>query len=169
MELQNNYPLNYTASHFKGRNIRENSFLFSRTRPAAKSIQFQTCFSLFPWCQNGRRVEASALLSIIKISNGLSCTPMSLCSFKVRCLRTRESLLLLLTEAKRNYLTLYFTVPRVRQYHHHHHLISSMELGHLLTRSGLTYPEVSSGVYHYSFCQLGSSVSLPWGVRCSDA
>jgi len=27
---------------------------------------------------------------------------------------------------------------------HHHHNISVMELGHLLTRSGLTYPEVSS-------------------------
>ena len=45
-------------------------------------------------------------------------------------------------------------------YSHHHH-ISVMKLGHLLTRSGLTYPEVSSKVYHYSFCQLGSSVSLP--------
>ena len=39
--------------------------------------------------------------------------------------------------------------------------ISFMELGHLLTRSGLTYPEVSSNVYHDSFCQLGSSISLP--------
>jgi len=28
-----------------------------------------------------------------------------------------------------------------------------MELGHLLTRSGLTYPEVFSKVYHDSFCQ----------------
>ena len=37
-----------------------------------------------------------------------------------------------------------------------------MELGHLLTRSGLTYPEVSSKVCHDSFCQLGNSVSLPW-------
>ena len=46
-------------------------------------------------------------------------------------------------------------------YHHH---ISVMELGHLLTRSGLTYPEVSSKVYHDSFCQLGSSVSLPWVI-----
>ena len=36
-----------------------------------------------------------------------------------------------------------------------------MELGHLLTRSGLTYPEVSSKVYHDFFCPLGSSVSLP--------
>ena len=36
-----------------------------------------------------------------------------------------------------------------------------MELGHLLTRSGLTYPEVSSKVCHDSFCQLGNSVSLP--------
>jgi len=47
-------------------------------------------------------------------------------------------------------------------HHHHHHHISFMELGHLLTRSGLTYPEVSSRVYHDSFCQLGRSISLPW-------
>ena len=40
-------------------------------------------------------------------------------------------------------------------HHHHHHHISFMELGHLLTRSGLTYPQVSSKVYHDSFCQLG--------------
>ena len=39
-----------------------------------------------------------------------------------------------------------------------------MELGHLLTRSGLTYPEVSSKVCHDSFCQLGNSVSLPWEI-----
>ena len=38
-----------------------------------------------------------------------------------------------------------------------------MELGHLLTRSDLTYPEVSSKVCHVSFCQLGNSVSLPLG------
>jgi len=34
----------------------------------------------------------------------------------------------------------------------------------LLTRSGLTYPEVSSKVCHDSFCQLGNSVSLPWVI-----
>ena len=39
-----------------------------------------------------------------------------------------------------------------------------MELGHLLTRSGLTYPEVSSKVCHDSFCQLGNSVSLSWVI-----
>jgi len=33
-----------------------------------------------------------------------------------------------------------------------------------LTRSGLTYPEVSSKVCHDSFCQLGNSVSLPWVI-----
>jgi len=47
-----------------------------------------------------------------------------------------------------------------QEYHHHHHNISFMELDHLLTRSGLTYPEVSSKVYHDSFCHLGSSTSL---------
>ena len=34
----------------------------------------------------------------------------------------------------------------------------------MLTRSGLTYPEVSSKVYHDSFCQSDSSVSLPWVI-----
>ena len=40
-------------------------------------------------------------------------------------------------------------------------IISFMELGHSLFRSGLTYPEVSSKVYHDSFCHLDSSISLP--------
>jgi len=39
-----------------------------------------------------------------------------------------------------------------------------MELGHLLSRSGLTYPEVSSKFCHDSFCQLGNSVLLPWVI-----
>jgi len=47
-------------------------------------------------------------------------------------------------------------------------IMSVMELGHLLTRSGLTYLEVSSGVCHDSFCQLGNSVSLSWAV-CREA
>jgi hypothetical protein len=47
---------------------------------------------------------------------------------------------------------------------HHQHHISFMELGHLLARSGLMYPEVSSKVYHDSFFQLGSSISLPWVI-----
>ena len=43
-----------------------------------------------------------------------------------------------------------------------HHQISFMELGHLLTRSDLTYPEVSSKVYHDSFCQL-------WSLSCEGS
>ena len=49
-------------------------------------------------------------------------------------------------------------------HHHHHHHLFVMELGHLLAHSGLTYPEVSSDLYDDSFCQLGSSVSLPWVI-----
>jgi hypothetical protein len=45
-----------------------------------------------------------------------------------------------------------------------HHYISVMELGHLLTRSGLTYPEISSKVCHDSLCQLGNGVSLHWVI-----
>jgi len=56
-------------------------------------------------------------------------------------------------------------VPERSKHHHHHHHISVMELVHLLTRSGLTYPEVSSKVCHDSFCQLwNTSDSLPWVV-----
>ena len=39
-----------------------------------------------------------------------------------------------------------------------------MQLGHLLTRSGLTYPEVSSKVCHNSFCQVENSVSVAWVI-----
>ena len=49
-------------------------------------------------------------------------------------------------------------------YYYRHHHISVMELGHLLTRSGLTYPEVSSKVCHDSFRQLENCVSLPWVI-----
>ena len=42
-------------------------------------------------------------------------------------------------------------------YYYYYHYLSVMELGHLLTRSGLTYPEVSSKVCHDSFRQLGNS------------
>jgi hypothetical protein len=59
-----------------------------------------------------------------------------------------------------------YTINRLVQLHHHH--MSVMELGHLLTRSGLTYLEVSSMVCHDSFCQLGNSVSLSW-VICYKA
>ena len=57
---------------------------------------------------------------------------------------------------------------RRRHHHHHHHHVSFMELGHLLTRFGLTYPKVSSKFCHDSFCRLSSSVLLPW-VFCFDA
>ena len=39
-----------------------------------------------------------------------------------------------------------------------------MQFGHFLACSFLTNPEVFSKVYHDSFCQLGSSVSLPWVI-----
>ena len=44
-------------------------------------------------------------------------------------------------------------------HHHHHHHQSVTELGHLLTRSGLMYPEVSLTVYHDFFYQFGNIVS----------
>ena len=46
-------------------------------------------------------------------------------------------------------------------------IISVMQLGQSLTRSGLTYPEVSSKVCHESFWQLGNIVT--YCIRNSDA
>ena len=43
-------------------------------------------------------------------------------------------------------------------HHHHHRHTSFMVLGHLLTHSSLTYPEVSSKVFHDSYYQLVSSI-----------
>jgi hypothetical protein len=57
----------------------------------------------------------------------------------------------------------YFTGHLTKYLNNHHH-ISVMQLGHLLTRSGLTYPEVSSKFYHDTFCHSGSSISLPWVI-----
>jgi hypothetical protein len=37
-------------------------------------------------------------------------------------------------------------------HHHHHHHLALMELGHSLTLSGVTHPEVSSVVSPGSFC-----------------
>ena len=43
-------------------------------------------------------------------------------------------------------------------------IIQCHGVGPLLTRSGLTYLEVSSKVCQDSFCQLGNIVSLPWVI-----
>ena len=63
-----------------------------------------------------------------------------------------------------NYLEESIWHHRHHYHHHHHHHISVMDLGYLLTRSCLTYPEVSSKVYPDSFCQSDSTVSLPWVI-----
>jgi len=55
-------------------------------------------------------------------------------------------------------------IRTLRNNNHHHHHLSVMELCHLLTRSGLRYPEVSSKVCHDSFSQLWNCVSLPWVI-----
>ena len=60
-----------------------------------------------------------------------------------------------------NYILLSAIVGYCINNHHH---ISVMDLGHLLTSSRLTYPEVSSEIYHDSFCPLGSNISLPWVI-----
>jgi hypothetical protein len=64
--------------------------------------------------------------------------------------------------------SMYTVLSSMCHHHHHHHHISVMELGDLLTRSGLTYPEVSSKVCHDSFCQFGNSVLLCVGV-CANS
>ena len=57
-------------------------------------------------------------------------------------------------------------VPHSTYLTYHHRHVSVMEMGHLLTCSVLTYPEVSSKICHDSFCQSESTVSLPWVIYC---
>jgi hypothetical protein len=59
-------------------------------------------------------------------------------------------------------IRIYKNMLHIKLSHHHH--LSFMEMGHLLTRSGLTCPEASSKVCHDSFCRSGRSVSLSWVV-----
>ena len=67
-------------------------------------------------------------------------------------------------QAKHNFIYHHHHHQQHHHHHHHRHHISVMQLGHLLTRSGLTYPEDSSKVCHDSFCQSRNSVSLPWVI-----
>ena len=46
------------------------------------------------------------------------------------------------------------SITAVWNHRHNHHHMSVMDSGHLLTRSGLTYLDVSYEVFHDSFCQL---------------
>jgi hypothetical protein len=56
--------------------------------------------------------------------------------------------------------------PRIYYYHHHnhHHHVPIKELGHVLARSGLTHPEVSSAVFFGSFCLLECSILSLWAI-----
>jgi hypothetical protein len=49
-------------------------------------------------------------------------------------------------------------------HHHHHHHVAIKELGHLLTSSGLTHPEVFLMVFLGSFCLLECSFLLIWVI-----
>jgi hypothetical protein len=62
-----------------------------------------------------------------------------------------------LKEAQKNKII--GTLSGEGNFNSHHHHLSLMELGHLLTRSGLTCPEASSKVCHDSFCRSGSGKS----------
>jgi len=85
----------------------------------------------------------------------------------ISALAQSRGLILHLRSQKEQYEDWSYAIPENREVNHHHHM-SVMELGHLLTRSGLTYLEVSSEVCHDSFCQLGNRVSLSW-VVCREA
>lgn len=59
---------------------------------------------------------------------------------------------------------LLFTSIVLRRYHHHHHLhnhhVLITEMGHFVTRFGLTHPELSSIDFHVSSCLLICSFLL---------
>jgi hypothetical protein len=59
----------------------------------------------------------------------------------------------------------------IYHHYHHHHDVAIKELGHLLTRSSLTHPEVPSVAFLGSFCLLGCSYqsgqSVTWHSLCT--
>jgi hypothetical protein len=67
------------------------------------------------------------------------------------------------------YQTTLFHIPEAQNvsivYHHH---VAAMEVGHLLTHFGLTYPDVSSLVFLGSFCLLVCTFAVSW-VICYGA
>ena len=94
------------------------------------------------------------------ICNGSLCTVRKGTCVSNRVLSLKQQT----PEAQLALFFLWFLSPIIVGQSNHHHHISVMELDHLLTRSRLTYLEVPSKVYHDSFCQLDSSVSLPWVI-----
>ena len=58
--------------------------------------------------------------------------------------------------------------PHLPYHHHHHHHLAITELGHLLTPSGFTQPEVSSTVSPGFFCIFVCSFLLS-SVICYEA
>ena len=115
MELEKKYPPNCTASQSKGRNMR-NKFPLLEDQTGCKIHKISTMFLSFSGVsKRPKRGSVYTPPSIIKISNDRSYTSTSLYSFKVRCLRARESLLMQLTEAKQ-IPKMYFIVPSVSQY-----------------------------------------------------
>ena len=119
------------------------------------------------------RHDAVSVGNLPEISN-------QLCVSSPRVLRSACPLTLFHVPEERNsQYSLHFGIPGMWQNliahntrqpirNHHHHHMSFLELGHLLTRSGLTYPEVSSKVYHNSFCQLGSCSVRLLSVRLAS-
>jgi hypothetical protein len=51
-----------------------------------------------------------------------------------------------------NLCTKHLNCVHVCRHHHHHHHVAIKKVGHLLTRSGLTHPEVSSMDFLLFFC-----------------
>ena len=59
-------------------------------------------------------------------------------------------------------------LTKTRTYHHHHHHLANMDLGHMLTYSGLTHLEVSLTVFPGFFCLLVCSCLISKGNLSRD-
>jgi hypothetical protein len=75
------------------------------------------------------------------------------------CGRRREEITAELRRLHNEQLHSVYSSPDI-----HHHHVANKELGHLLTRSGLTHPEISSVVFLDSFCPLGCSFVSIWVI-----
>jgi hypothetical protein len=71
---------------------------------------------------------------------------IDLCILAINAIYTQQNIQKIFLRAK-------YTIHH--HHHHNHHHVAIKELSHLLARSALTHPEVSSVVFPGSFCLSG--------------
>jgi hypothetical protein len=118
-------------------------------------FQVSSCIWTPPWRTLQMMNTFYPCLSILFCTNCISINLLKPCGFFLYHQPQHSKIL---HGARFALSVLYGSQNKQRPLLYHHHHLSVMDLGHLLTRSGLMYPEASSKVCHGSFCQLGCNL-----------